>query len=77
MMALIEQARFDESLQHLSPRERQVLELLRKGCNNLEIMDSLQVSLPNAKQYESQLMRKLGARSLSQLLRLTAHLHKS
>lgn len=77
MMTLIEQARFDESLQHLTPRERQVLELLRQGYNNAEIMDSLQISLPTAKQYKSQLMRKLGARSLSQLLRLSAHLHTS
>jgi FixJ family two-component response regulator len=75
MMTLIEQSRFDESLQHLSPRERQVLELLRQGYNNAEIMDSLRISLPTAKQYKSQLMRKLGVRSLSQLLRLSSNLN--
>ena len=75
MMAMIEQARFDESVAHLTPRERQVLDLLCQGYSNAEVMDSLHISLPTAKQYKSQLMRKLGARSLSQLLRLSANLH--
>jgi FixJ family two-component response regulator len=77
MHKMIEQARFDESVSNLTPRERQVLDLLRQGFNNAEIMDRLHISLPTAKQYKSQLMRKLGARSLSELFRLSANLHIS
>lgn len=69
MRDMIEQARFDESLQHLSRREREVLELMVKGFSNAEIMDELKISLPTAKQYKSQLMRKLNLRSLSELMK--------
>lgn len=71
MRQLIEQARFDESLVHLSRREREVFELLLKGFSNSEIMDKLNISLPTAKQYKSVVMRKLGVRSLSQLMQLS------
>lgn len=70
MWHMIEQARFDESLEHLAPREREVMDLLIKGFSNAEIVDALKISLPTAKQYKSQLMRKLGVRSLSQLMQL-------
>ena len=61
-------ARLEDALRELSPREYQVYGLLLKGLNNAEIMDSLQISLPTAKQYKSEVMRKLGARSLAQLI---------
>lgn len=70
MLQMIEKARFDESKAHLAPREREVMDLLVKGFSNAEIMDALKISLPTAKQYKSQLMRKLGVRSLSELMRL-------
>ncbi len=74
MRQMIEQARFDEALTHLAPREREVLQLLVQGFNNAEVMDALNISLPTTKQYKSTVMRKLGARSLSELMRLTANL---
>lgn len=74
MQRMIEQARFDESLNHLAPREREVLQLLVQGFNNAEIMDALHISLPTTKQYKSTVMRKLGARSLSELMKLSASL---
>lgn len=74
MRTMIEQARFDESLQHLSRREREVFDLLLKGFSNNEIMSELNISLPTAKQYKSLVMRKLGVRSLSQLMKLSVHL---
>lgn len=77
MRLMIEQARFDESLEHLSRREREVLGLLIKGFKNAEIMDALNISLPTTKQYKSTLMRKLGVRSLSQLMQLSAHKHSA
>ena len=70
MRQMIEQTRFDEAVNHLSPREREVLLLMLKGYSNAEIMDALSISLPTAKQYKSQIMRKLGVRSLSQLMQL-------
>lgn len=74
MRQMIEQARFDESLVQLSRREREVMDLLVKGFNNNEIMDALHISLPTTKQYKSMVMRKLGVRSLSQLIQLSEHL---
>ena len=74
MRQMIEQARFDESLKHLSRREREVFDLLLKGFSNAEIMAELNISLPTAKQYKSLVMRKLGVRSLSQLMQLSVHL---
>jgi two-component system response regulator FixJ len=70
MQQLIEQARFEQAMAHLAPREREVMLLLLKGYSNNEIVDALSISLPTAKQYKSQLMRKLGVRSLSELMRL-------
>jgi FixJ family two-component response regulator len=71
MRNMIDKARFNESLRQLSPRECQVHRLLLKGMNNAEIMAQLHISLPTAKQYKSEVMRKLGVRSLSQLIELS------
>jgi FixJ family two-component response regulator len=72
MQHLIKAARAAQARAQLSPREVQVHELMLKGYNNREIMDALQISLPTAKQYKSEVMRKLGARSLSELIALSA-----
>lgn len=71
MRQMIEQARFDESLAHLAPREREVMDLLVRGFSNTEVVEQLKISLPTAKQYKSQIMRKLGVRSLSELMKLS------
>lgn len=54
----------------LSPREREVHRLLLKGYSNAEITEALAISLPTAKQYKAEVLRKLGVRSLSQLIEL-------
>lgn len=69
---LIQVTRVLQAQAQLSPREIQVYELLLKGYNNSEIMSALQISLPTAKQYKSEVMRKLGVHSLSELIALTA-----
>lgn len=69
---LIQVARVLQAQAQLSPREIQVHDLLLKGYNNSEIMSALQISLPTAKQYKSEVMRKLGVHSLSELIALTA-----
>jgi len=41
-------------LEVLSPRERQVFELLSESFGNKELMESLNISLPTVKQYKSE-----------------------
>lgn len=63
-------AAFNVGLEKLSPRERSVFELLSGGASNAEIQQALGISLPTAKQYKSEVMRKLNLSSLSELIRL-------
>ncbi len=58
-------------LKNLSPRENQVYELLLQGLNNSELMEKMNISLPTVKQYKSEVKRKLGAKSLSELINLS------
>ena len=67
--ALRARAQREDALGQLSPRESEVLGLLLQGFSNAEIVDALGVALPTAKQYKSEVMRKLDVRSLSQLMR--------
>jgi two-component system, LuxR family, response regulator FixJ len=59
---------FNEKLKILSPRERQVFELLSQGFGNKELMESLNISLPTVKQYKSEVMHKLRLQSLAELI---------
>jgi FixJ family two-component response regulator len=72
MQQVIAQARYQQALAGLAPRERQVHGLLVQGYNNNEIMNELGISLYTAKQYKSEVMRKLGVRSLSHLIKMSA-----
>ena len=60
----------DLKLSQLTPRERQVFDLLVDGHNNAGLMDALGISLPTAKQYKSEVMRKLDITSLVDLIQL-------
>ena len=73
MQNVIRVSEFNEKLKVLSPRERQVFELLSEGFGNKELMESLNISLPTVKQYKSEVMYKLRLRSLAELIAL----HKS
>lgn len=70
MQDFIRSARVAEARTLLSPREAQVHELLLKGFGNREIVETLGISLPTAKQYKSEVMRKMGVRSLAELISL-------
>ncbi len=59
--------RFDR----LTDKEREVLELIKEGRPNKEIASSLQITPRAVELRRSSLMRKLGVRSLIELLRLT------
>ena len=65
-----EQSKLEEGLKSLAPREREVFELLAKGFNNAQIQEKLQIALSTAKQYKSEVMRKLNLSSLAQLIAL-------
>ena len=63
---------FEEKMSLLSPRERQVFGLLAQGYSNAELVDQLGIALSTIKEYKSELMYKLGIKSLSQLVALNA-----
>jgi len=53
----------------LSPREREVLQLVVEGKSNAEIADILSLSLKTVETYRSRLMRKLGISDLPGLVK--------
>jgi len=57
-----------QRLKSLSPREREVFHLLARGSNTAQIVAALDISLPTAKQYKSEVMRKLALDSLVALI---------
>ena len=57
-------------LEKLSPREKTVFVLLIRGYNNTQIVKTLGISLPTAKQYKSAVMGKLKVSSLSELIEM-------
>jgi len=59
------------SFQRLTDKEREVLELIKDGRPNKEIASRLQITPRAVELRRSSLMRKLGVRSLIELLRLT------
>ncbi len=65
-----EQSALENSLKSLAPREREVFELLAMGFNNAQIQEKLQIALSTAKQYKSEVMRKLNLSSLAELIAL-------
>ena len=72
MIDHIRKAQLTESLKILSPRERQVFELMAKGYGNKELVEALGVSLPTVKEYKSEMMYKLRLRSLAELMALNS-----
>jgi RNA polymerase sigma factor (sigma-70 family) len=56
-------------LARLTPRERQVMELVAVGRQNREIGEALGISPRTVEVYKTRLMEKLQARNLSELIR--------
>ena len=67
----IRKAEVAKSLKGLSPRERQIFELMAKGYGNKELVEALGISLPTVKEYKSEMMYKLRLRSLVELMALS------
>ena len=72
MQEVIKKNQLFQALQTLSPRERQVFELMAKGYGNKEMVDALGISLPTVKEYKSEMMYKLRLRSLAELMALSS-----
>lgn len=61
----------------LTQRERQVMELVTAGLTNKEIADKLYLSIVTIKLHRSQVMRKMGAGSLADLVKMSEKLSES
>jgi len=64
-------AKLSGRFQRLTDKEREVLELIKEGRPNKEIASQLRITPRAVELRRSSLMRKLGVRSLIELLRLT------
>jgi len=65
-----EMATLREQFESLTPREREVLPLVVSGLRNKQIAAEIGTSETTAKVHRSQLMRKMGAESLADLVRM-------
>jgi two-component system response regulator FixJ len=61
-----------ERLERLTPRERQILDGLARGLSNKEIGAELDLSHRTVEMHRGRMMRRLGARRLSDVLALVA-----
>jgi DNA-binding NarL/FixJ family response regulator len=57
---LLAKRRSDDPLEELTPREREVLELMAEGCSNQGIADKLVITLRAVEKYVSSIFGKLG-----------------
>lgn len=76
MRSYIEGATLEVRLKSLTPRELEVFGLLSLGYNNAQIQESLNISLPTAKQYKSAVMDKLNLKTLADLIALNASINR-
>jgi DNA-binding CsgD family transcriptional regulator len=53
----------------LTAREREVLQLLAEGQSTKEVASTLDIGIKTAEAHRANLMRKLGIRSISELVR--------
>ncbi len=58
------------SLDQLTPRQREILQLVAEGMSTREIADLLKVSIKTVESHRSQLMERLGIRDVPGLVRL-------
>ena len=66
----IDPARHADALAQLTPRERQVLELVVAGKLNKTIADTLGISIKTVELHRSNMMSKLGVRNVPDLVKL-------
>jgi DNA-binding CsgD family transcriptional regulator len=59
----------------LTPREREIFQLLAEGKRNKEVAQILEVSVKTVETHRSNLMRKLGLHGLSDLIHYAVRNH--
>lgn len=69
--AQVEEGEIRERLASLTPRESEVMEMVVKGCANKVIAMDLGVSQRTVELHRARVMRKMGVRSLAELVRLS------
>lgn len=62
---------FNSLLQHLTPREREVMDLVVVGRHNREIAETLGISARTVEVHKARMMTKLGVASVPDLVRLS------
>jgi DNA-binding NarL/FixJ family response regulator len=62
----------EPTLNRLTPREREIFELVIRGYANADIADKLFISLRTVETHRLRLTRKLSARSIVELQRIAA-----
>jgi FixJ family two-component response regulator len=60
----------------LTERERQVMDLVTAGLTNREIAEKIFLSVVTVKLHRGQVMRKMGAESFAELVKMSEWLHK-
>jgi FixJ family two-component response regulator len=65
------QAALSRGLADLTPREREVMDLVVAGCHNRDIAGRLGISVRTVEVHKARMMAKLGAESIPQLVRLS------
>jgi RNA polymerase sigma factor (sigma-70 family) len=68
--SLVQKANLQTRLAHLTPRERQVLDLVVEGLPNKRIANRLEIAEKTIKVHRARVMEKMGAGSLAELVRL-------
>lgn len=66
----IEHRQIQERLQHLTPREHEVMQMVTEGRSNKEIANSLGVSAKTIEAHRARVMEKMQAGSLAELVRM-------
>ena len=69
-----EVAKLRERYESLTPREREVMPLVVSGLLNKQIAAEIGASEATVKVHRSQLMRKMGAESVADLVRMAAEM---
>lgn len=59
-----------EKMNSLSPREHQIIELILEGKLNKEIAYAFSISVSTVESHRSNIMRKLGAKNVAQLIKI-------
>lgn len=59
----------------LSPREREIVQLLGEGKSNKEVGEALGISIKTAETHRANIMRKLGFKAFSELVRYAVRNH--